>query len=225
MRDYDSPCVSETGLGEVPTREPWAIRAGLVAGVLTLVLRLVGVVVGPFAVVLALAAIVLLPGPKWWADRFLIAAAALLGWLPVLGWIPKLGRTVDVEGILLAVAVGFATAHQMNVRRDRAERNGWIKPAEALALAVSAGVAIWWAIPLLGKSAAGRLRLLLPGWDNPTHLSFLRLNIKLGSFVTVQPNSPSGSGSTRRSTRRAGIRRGRSGCASGSGTRPPTRTR
>ncbi len=192
MRDYDSLCVSETGLGEVPTRASWAIRAGLVAGVLTLVLRLVGVVVGPFAVLLALAAIVLLPGPKAWADRFLVAAAALLGWLPVLGWIPKLGRTVDIEGILLALAVGFATAHQVNVRSHQAERNGWIKPSEALALAVSAGVAIWWGIPLLGKTAAGRLRLLLPGWDNPTHLSFLRLNIKLGSFVTVQPKSPAG---------------------------------
>ena len=39
---------------------------------------------------------------------------------------------------------------------------------------------------------AGRLRLLLPGWDNPTHLNFLSLNLKLGSFVTVQPNAPSG---------------------------------
>ena len=32
----------------------------------------------------------------------------------------------------------------------------------------------------------------LGGWDNPTHLNLLRLNIKLGSFVSVQPNSPAG---------------------------------
>ena len=59
-----------------------------------------------FAVALAVLAIVLMPGPKWWADRLLVAAAALLGWLPVLGWI-----TVDVSdrvaaaGMLLRLSV------------------------------------------------------------------------------------------------------------------------
>jgi hypothetical protein len=212
LRDYDSGCVGGIGISAGPTRdiatdesamrqartvgawqrEPWSIRAGLVAGALTLVLRLVGVVVGPFAVVVAIVAIVFLPGPDDWADRFLVAAAALFGWLPVLGWVPKLASRVDVEGVLLAAAVGVAVAHQVGARRTRSDERRRIRPAEGLALAVGAGVALWWAIPFWRQSVAGRLRLLLPGWDNPTHLSFLSLNIKLGSFVTVQPNAPSG---------------------------------
>ena len=212
LRDYDCVCVGGIGLSAGPTREaatgepaisepsesgswtrePWSIRAGLVAGALTLALRLVGVVVGPFAVVVAIVAIVFLPGPDYWADRFLVAAAALFGWLPVLGWVPKLGNHVDVEGILLAAAVGVAVAHQVGARRSRSHDRRRIVPAEALAVAVGAGVALWWAIPFWRQSVAGRLRLLLPGWDNPTHLSFLALNIKLGSFVTVQPHAPSG---------------------------------
>jgi len=173
-------------------REPWSIRAGLIAAALTVVLRLVGVIVGPIAVVVAIIAIVFLPGPDYWADRFLVAAAALFGWLPVLGWVPKLGRSVDVEGILVAAAVGVAVAHQVGARRTRSHERRRIVPAEALALAVGAGVTLWWAIPFWRQTVAGRLRLLLPGWDNPTHLSFLSLNIKLGSFVTVQPDAPSG---------------------------------
>ena len=212
MRDYDSWCVGGIGISAGPSRgtmtgesaipesprpgpwfrEPRVIRAGVIAGGLTLVLRLVGVMVGPLALVVAIAAIVFLPGPDYWADRFLVAAAALLGWLPVLGWVPKLGSSVDVEGLLLATAVGVAVAHQVGRRHAPSTTRRRIVPAEALALAMGAGVAIWWGIPFLRQSVAGRLRLLLPGWDNPTHLNFLSLNIKLGSFVTVQPNAPSG---------------------------------
>ena len=212
MRDYDSWCVggigisagpsrgTMTGESEIPEsprpgpwfREPRVIRAGVIAGGLTLALRLIGVVVGPLALVVAIAAIVFLPGPDYWADRFLVAAAALLGWLPVLGWVPKLGSNVDVEGLLLAIAVGVAVAHQVGRRHAPSATRRRIVPAEALALAMGAGVAIWWGIPFLRQSVAGRLRLLLPGWDNPTHLNFLSLNIKLGSFVTVQPDAPSG---------------------------------
>jgi hypothetical protein len=177
-----------------------SVGIGLAAAVLTLVLRLVGVVVGPVALVLAIVAIVLLPGPEWWADRFLIGAAALLGWLPLLGWIPKLGSTIDVEGILLAVAVGFAVEHQVRARRTGVRTRRRITPAEVVALVVGGAVSLWWALPFLRQTAAGRMRMLLPygagtnpaGWDNPTHLNFLRMNIQLGSFVTVQPTSPTG---------------------------------
>jgi hypothetical protein len=218
MRDYDRERVGGIGISAGPARETamgesavsesrkfgaWfrdsAIRFGILAFVVTLVLRFVGVVVGPVAVVLAIVAIVLLPGPDWWADRFLIAAAALLGWLPLLGWIPKLGSKVDVEGILLAVVVGIAVAAQLRARRTGRGSRERITPAEATALAVGAAVSIWWAIPFLRQSVAGRLRMLLPsggltlqGWDNATHLDLLHLNIQLGSFVTVQPNSPAG---------------------------------
>ena len=192
------PATGASGTFASWARDP-SIRVGLVAGVLTLVLRLLGVVVGPFAVALAVVAIVLLPGPDWWADRFLIAAAALLGWLPLLGWIPKLGSRVDVEGILLSLVVGVAVAHQLRVRRTGRGERRRMTPAEAVALATGAVVTIWWALPFLRQSVAGRLRMLLPsggatlqGWDNATHLNFIRLNLKLGSFVTVQPKSPTG---------------------------------
>ena len=157
-------------------------------------------VTGPVALVLAVVAIVFLPGPDWWADRFLVAAAAVLGWLPLLGWIPKLGSRVDVEGILLA---GGRRASRSPIRcASRRTGRGTrrrIVPAEAVALAVGAGVSLWWAVPFWRQTAAGRLRMLLPsggvslqGWDNATHLNFLKLNLQLGSFITVQHDSPSG---------------------------------
>ena len=136
---------------------------------------------------------------------------------------PQARASVDVEGILLAVAVGCrgrapsrpcVRAERDRARPDQARRrcsrSRWAR-----------ALRIWWAIPFLRQSVAGRLRLLLPGWDNPTHLNFLRLNIKLGSFVTVQPNSPSGA-----RVRRVGVPAGLapdvggSSCGSGTATRP-----
>jgi len=172
----------------------WSLpmAVGIVAFVLVLVLRIAGIAVGPVAVILGVACIILLPGPARFSDRFLVAFALGFGWLPLVGWVPALGTTIDVPGVFLAVAVGVAAGYQ--IRRRRMRRQAGEPPAATEITGMVIGIVgtLWWTFSWLRLTVTGQLRFLFSGWDNSSHFDMLRQNIVLGSFIAVRRHTPGG---------------------------------
>jgi hypothetical protein len=180
----------------VRPRRPWRphqhLLLGAVGAIVVLILRSAGILVGPAAIAVVVLCFIFAPGPRRTAERYLLFLAIGLGWLPLLGWIPGLGTSVDVPGILLAIAVGVTCAHQARLERTRSRSLALPTPAELVGLLVGIAVALWWALPIGRLSLSGRLQWLFAGWDNDTHFSIFQENLRLGSFIHVRPNVPGG---------------------------------
>jgi hypothetical protein len=168
------------------------VTVGLVAATVVLVLRFAGVLVGPGAIAIALLCVVLLPGPKRFSERILLLFAIVFGWLPLLGWVPGIETVTDVPGIVLAIAVGVACGHQVQLRTARARVGKLPTLPDLFALAIGIIIALWWAIPYARLSLSGRLGYLFTGWDNNSHFAMFEDNLRLGSFTQVRPLLPGG---------------------------------
>lgn len=178
--------------GSQATVTPFGVRTrpiviGVGAGVLTLILRLAGVIVGPLALLVAAACLVFFPGPSRFTDRVLLISAVIIGWLPLLGWVPHVGTTIDVPGIVLSIATAVAVGYQAKSRRERLVTVR-VVPAEIAALTLGVAVVLWWGFPFWRMSLTGRFHALFSGYDNLAHFAFFRANLKLGNFVTVTPH-------------------------------------
>jgi hypothetical protein len=175
-----------------PRRFSPAVLIGLGSAAVVLVLRYAGILIEPVAIVAVVLCFIFLPGPKRLAERYLLLFALVLGWLPLLGWVPRLGTTVDVPGIVLAIAVGVTCWHQVRTGRVGARSIARPSLSELIALIVGIAVTLWWALPITRLTLTGRLQFLFTGWDNDTHFAIFQQNVQLGSFIHVQPNLPSG---------------------------------
>jgi len=164
---------------------------GVLCGAAVLALRGAGVLDGAWAVAVVAGCFAFAPGPRRFADRFLLAFVLVLGWLPLVGWLPSVGVVVDVPGIALAIATGVVCGYQASGPR-RGARTVRIAPSEVAGIGIATIVTLWWQRPFAGLSAARTLHALFAGWDNDSHFAVFRSNLRLGSFVQARPNLPSG---------------------------------
>ena len=151
-----------------------------------------GVLVGGWVVGLAVLCVLFIPGPRRVADRFIIAAAFAIGWLPLVGWIPAVGTALDVPGLILAAAAGIACAYQLSAGSGNRRSVAAPTPSEGAALVVAAAVTLWWARSVGPRSASHILAVLRKGGDNDTHFAVFSSNVQLGSFIQVRPSLASG---------------------------------
>jgi hypothetical protein len=187
---------SEDGDSPIQVSRPFpvlAVTVGALVSIVVLVLRYAGVLVGPAAAVVAALCVIFFPGPRRLSERLLLLFALIFGWLPLLGWVPGLGTSLDVPGVVLAIAVGVTCAHQVQLRAHRGRGVSTVPTASDLvALAIGGAVAMWWALPYAKLTLSGRLGYLLTGWDNNSHFGIFEANLRLGSFIQVRPNLPGG---------------------------------
>ena len=178
--------------GRATRRAGPPILVGAAVAAAVVALRYSGLLVGPVAVVAAVASVLLLPRPRQLAERFIVAFAVLLGWLPLLGWVPGIGTTVDVPGIVLGIVAGLACGGRLWLRRAGATTAAGATVPEAIAVLVGAATALWWAVPYTSLGLTGRLQYLFNAYDNATHFDMFRANLTLGSFVAVRRHLPGG---------------------------------
>ena len=167
------------------------VSVALVSGGLVLILRETGILVGAAAVAVAVICFVLAPGTRQFSDRFMLAAALCIGWLPLIGWLPRIESRIDLPGVLLAIAVGIVAARQLRQGRRGPRTVQLPSAAEWIALGLGALTSLWWARPFRGMTTSGILGTLQNiGYDNVTHFGMFRSNLRLGSFVQAQPTLP-----------------------------------
>jgi hypothetical protein len=169
------------------------VAVGAGSGVIALILRESGVLVGITALAVVGLCVIFAPGPRRCSDRVLLLAALALGWLPLLGWLPGIEVRTDVPGILLAIAVGVVCGYQFGARRRRPRTMELPTVADGIALGLGAAVTLWWARPFARLSYSGILQALFGmGWDHAAHFDMYRENLLLGSFVQVRSGLPGG---------------------------------
>lgn len=169
---------------------PSSILIGASGFLLVLLLRISGVIVGPKAIVLAVICLILAPGPRRLSERFIVYFSIGFGWLALLGWIPRLETTIDVPGVLLALAFGLAAANQFHNGRARFSLPQQPRPTEIAALTIGAMATLWWAVPFLRLNLSGRLSALIPGWDNAAFFDLFRQILLHGSFRSIRTPGP-----------------------------------
>ena len=209
-------------------REPPALRAGLIAGALTLVLRLVGVVAGPIAVAAALVADRVPPRPGV-LGRPLPRSRPRRYWAGCRCWAgcPSSGRSVDVEGILLAVAVGVAVAYQVGaspVGAARSQPDHARRSCSRVLVGRGRGALVGDPVPAAFRGRA--VAAAASGLGQPDAPQLPQLEHQAGKLRDrAARRRRRASSTTRGSTRRAGTRRGRSWPGSGTAIRRRGRVR
>jgi hypothetical protein len=169
-----------------------SVAVGVVAGVVTFVLRHAGLLVGPWAIAVVVLCFIFSPGPRRVSDRFILLFAVAAGFLPLVGWVPGLELKADVPGAFLAVSVGIVCGYQLREGRVGARSVARPVAGEILAFVVGAAVTWWWARPWSRLGLSSTLSNLMRGYDNNSHFAIFSQNLRLGSFVQVRPTLPSG---------------------------------
>lgn len=161
----------------VAARVAAAVVAGTAVAALVLVARGAGLLTGTVALAVAVIGVLALPTSRSLSRRVVLAACAVLGWLPFAWWLPLPAGT-DRSAALLAVLYGALVAWVVAGARPR-ERAAFLLPrlrgVDTLPL-VAGLVAAWvvrpWSAVGSGRSA---LAVLLRGWDHSAHYDIVRM--------------------------------------------------
>lgn len=157
------------------------VRAGLtfvgVAGVV-LVLRVLGVIDGPAAVVFAGVVALAVPVSRQLSRRILVVGLLAFGWVPVLWWVPVPTAGLGRVSVLLAASAG-AVAAWITLADHPAERLRRLVPHVAAVDALPALASAAAAVVLRGwfsfRSADVALAYLARGWDNSAHFDMVEM--------------------------------------------------
>jgi hypothetical protein len=190
-----APTRSASPIPAVRLRLIRGVVAGAVAAAGVLALRLSGVLVGPIALLAAVALALLVPVGRTLSQRALLVGSAVLGWLVVTFWLPLPLGGVGRATTLMALAAAGLAGWSMAGPRPRA-RLRMLLPHLTLGDGVTAattGVAAALLAPWLRiTDAAGALAMLLPGWDNSVHYHMVEMIRRFGVTVDQLGAAPAG---------------------------------
>lgn len=187
---------------ESPVRAPRVrlirgVASGAAAAALVLALRLSGLLVGPVAVIAAVALGLLIPVGRTVSRRALLVGSSVLGWLVITWWLPLplggVGRATTLMALTAAGLAGWAMAGQLPRTRLRMllPRVTVADGVTTLATLFAAGVLSPW---LRITKPSGALDMLLPGWDHSAHFHMVAMIRRFG--VTIDRLGPAPGGDT-----------------------------
>jgi len=189
------PAHLESGVHVPRVRLIRGVASGAAAAALVLALRLSGLLVGPIAVMAAMALGLLIPVGRTVSRRALLVGSTVLGWLVITWWLPLplggVGRATTLMALTAASLIGWSMAGQLPRTRLRSllpratVGDGVAAAATGLAAAV---LSPWLRI----TKPAGALALLLPGWDNSAHFDMVAMIRRFGVTTDQIGTGPGG---------------------------------
>ena len=171
------------------------VVSGAAAAALVLALRLSGVLVGPIALMAAVALGLLIPVGRTVSLRALMVGSAVLGWLVVTWWLPLplggVGRATTLMALTAAGLAGWSMAGPSPRTRLRTllPRVTVTDGVTAMATGLAAALLSPW---LRITTPTGAFALLLSGWDNSAHFDMVAMIRRFGVTTDLIGGAPGG---------------------------------
>jgi len=171
------------------------VASGAAAAALVLALRLSGLLVGPIAVMAAVALGLLIPVGRTVSRRALLVGSTVLGWLVITWWLPLplggVGRATTLMALTAAGVTGWSMAGRLPRTRLRTllPRVTVVDGVAATATGLAAAVLSPW---LRITNPTGALAMLVPGWDNSAHFDMVAMIRRFGVTVDQLGAAPRG---------------------------------
>lgn len=180
-----------------PTWSCWllGIAVGTALAAVVLMLRGLGVLQGPLALITTVIAVLLVPSSRNLSRRVLLAGSFFFGWVQVLWWlrlpVGSLGRVSWLLAIV-AAAIGFwlfyapGTAGRLRRLVPRVRLVDFYPFLSAVAAA-------WFVKPWFSvRSGTTALAMMMPGWDNVAHFGMFNVIHGHGAVTSSLPTAPDG---------------------------------